>query len=107
MAADYAAVRELVADLFAQGIEATVPATVRETVECSGGPERTGSVARRARREARARQERHESPGAGRNRPGLPREPGETRRGRPARIVLGSPMPEMMKLLPETDDLGA
>jgi len=31
--ADYATVRELVADLFAEGIEATVPATVRETVD--------------------------------------------------------------------------
>jgi hypothetical protein len=31
--ADYAAVRELVADVFAEGIEATVPATVRETVD--------------------------------------------------------------------------
>jgi hypothetical protein len=31
--ADYAAVRELVADGFAEGIEATVPETVRETVD--------------------------------------------------------------------------
>jgi hypothetical protein len=31
-AADYATVRELVADVFAEGIEATVPVTVRETV---------------------------------------------------------------------------
>jgi hypothetical protein len=31
----------------------------------------------------------------------------ETRRGRPARIVLGDPIPEMMKLLPEPDELGA
>ena len=28
-------------------------------------------------------------------------------RGRPARIVLGDPMPEMMKLLPEPGELGA
>src|SRR5260370_40877235 len=31
--ADYAVVRELVAEVFAEGIEATVPATVRETVD--------------------------------------------------------------------------
>jgi hypothetical protein len=31
--ADYATVRELMADVFAEGIEATVPATVRETVD--------------------------------------------------------------------------
>ena len=29
----------------------------------------------------------------------------ETRRGRPARIVLGDPMPEMVKLLPEPGEL--
>jgi hypothetical protein len=31
----------------------------------------------------------------------------ETRRGRPARIVLGDPMPEMVKLLPEPGKLAA
>jgi len=31
----------------------------------------------------------------------------ETRRGRPARIVLGDSMPEMVKLLPEPGELGA
>jgi MarR family protein len=31
----------------------------------------------------------------------------ETRRGRPARIVLGDPMPEMVKLLPEPAELAA
>jgi hypothetical protein len=30
----------------------------------------------------------------------------ETRRGRPARIVLGDPMPGMVKLLPEPSELG-
>jgi hypothetical protein len=31
----------------------------------------------------------------------------ETRRGRPARIVLGDSMPEMVKLLPEPAELGS
>jgi hypothetical protein len=31
----------------------------------------------------------------------------ESRRGRPARIILGDPMPEMVKLLPEPAELGA
>ena len=31
----------------------------------------------------------------------------ETRRGRQARIVLGDPMPEIVKLLPEAGELGA
>jgi hypothetical protein len=38
--------------------------------------------------------------------PGLPlRANRETRTGRPARIVLGDPMPEMVKLLPEPGEL--
>jgi hypothetical protein len=40
--ADYSAVRELVAKLFAEGIEATVPATVRETVNAVGECARRG-----------------------------------------------------------------
>jgi len=31
----------------------------------------------------------------------------ETRRGRPARIVLGDPMPKLVKLLPEPSELAA
>jgi hypothetical protein len=31
----------------------------------------------------------------------------ETRKGRPARVVLGDPMPEMVKLLPEPGELAA
>jgi hypothetical protein len=31
----------------------------------------------------------------------------ETRKGRPARVVLGDPMPEMVKLLPEPCELAA
>ena len=31
----------------------------------------------------------------------------ETRRGRPARIVLGDPMPDMVKLLPDPGELTA
>jgi hypothetical protein len=31
----------------------------------------------------------------------------KTRRGRPARIVIGDPMPEMVRLLPEPGELAA
>jgi hypothetical protein len=31
----------------------------------------------------------------------------ETRKGRPARVVLGDPMPEKVKLLPEPSELAA
>ena len=56
---DYAAVRELVADVFAEGIEATVPATVRGNRGRSFVAEEERGGARRARRETRIGQERH------------------------------------------------
>jgi hypothetical protein len=46
-----------------------------------------------------------QSRAAGRSRPGYLVNR-ETRRGRPARIVLGDPMPKMVKLLPEPGELG-
>ena len=75
--ADYATGRELVADVFAEGIEATVAGTVRETVDAVVALKKTRGVARRARREARIGQERDQSPAMGRNRPGLSRQPGD------------------------------
>ena len=105
-AEDYAVVRELVADLFSEGIEATVSNTVRETVnavaalkkdeislgELAGKLALDKSVTSRRLRQAT--------------------ELGylvnlETRRGRPARIVLGDPMSEIVKLLPEPAVLAA
>src|SRR3984893_6711956 len=71
----------------------------------SCGAEEERGVARRTRRETRAGQERHQSSCAGRDRPGYLVNL-EIRRGRPARIVLGDPMPEMVKLLPAPGELG-
>jgi hypothetical protein len=48
----------------------------------------------------------HQSPTAGRNRPGYLVNL-ETRRGRLARIVPGDPMPEIVRLVPERSELGA
>src|SRR5882672_3435774 len=98
--ADYATVRELVADVFAEGIEATVPGTVREPVDAVVALKKhevslgelaaklalDKSVTSRRVRDATDR-------GYLVNR--------DTRSGRPARIVLGDPMPEMVKLLPK------
>jgi hypothetical protein len=70
-----------VADVIAEGIEAAVPTRVRERAPqvagCGTATERGYLVTL------------------------------ETRRGRPARIVLGDPMPAMVKLLPEPGDLDA
>ena len=102
---DYAVVRELVADLFSEGIEATVSATVRETVDAVVALKKDelslGELAAKLAldKSVTSRRLRQAT------------ELGylvnlETRRGRPARIVIGDPMPEMVKLLPEPSELG-
>jgi hypothetical protein len=104
---DYATVRELVADLFSEGIEATVSTTVRETVDAIAALKKKGEVSlgqlatklgldksvvsRRLRQATEL--------GYLVNR--------ETRRGRPARLVLGDPMPEEMQVLPDPSELSA
>jgi hypothetical protein len=95
-----------VADVFAEGIEAMVPATVRETVDAVAALKKDdislGELAAKLRLD--------KSVTSRRLREAIDR--GylvnlETRRGRPARIVLGDPMPEMVKLLPEPGELDA
>ncbi|MDE3109502.1 MAG: MarR family transcriptional regulator, partial [Acidobacteriota bacterium] len=110
---DYAAVRALIFELVAEGIEATVPPRIRKLVEAleelpggRGGvdPRDPGvslarlaenlkldkaSVSRRAK-EAIAR-------GYVRNL--------ENKRGRPARLVLGDPMPNEVEILPSPERL--
>ena len=104
--ADYAVVRELVAELFAEGIEATVSTTVRETVDAVAALKQDevslGELAAKLGldKSVTSRRLRQATEfGYLVNR--------ETRGGRPARIVLGDPMPEMVKLLPEPGELGA
>jgi hypothetical protein len=104
---DYAAIYELVADLFSTGVEASVPATVRETVEVvkklkkspawSGGVPQSevkkilgldkGTVSRRI----------GHAIGLGY----LLNE--EERQGRPARLILGDPLPDEVEVLPRPE----
>jgi len=99
--ADYLAVRELVADLIAQGVGATVPVTVRETVEAvrmaNVGDEGVTiqSLATRLKLDRSATQRRVQ---AARERGYLVNL--EEKRGRPARYALGDPLPE--ELLPRS-----
>ena len=104
---DYGVVRELVADLIAEGVEATVSRTVRETVATVAElsvqhPDGVGlteigrglkldksAISRRARAAA--------SLGYLVNR--------EDRRGKPARYVLGDPLPDELELLPSVATL--
>ncbi len=92
--------------MFAEGIDATVPATVRETVDAVEALKKDeislGELA--------AKLALDKSATSRRLRDAIDR--GylvnlEIRRGRPARIVLGDPMPEMVKLLPEPTELAA
>ncbi|MBI2863135.1 MAG: hypothetical protein HYX94_01045 [Chloroflexi bacterium] len=104
---DYEDVRDLVADLVAEGIEATVSPTVRETVEAvtelaeghSGGVT-VQAVALHlkldkatALRRVRAAIERGYIENA------------EERRGRPARLFVGDPLPRDLEILPSLNRL--
>lgn len=104
---DYAVVRDLTADLFAEGVSRAVSAADRETVrtvealtvEHSGGVP-VYAVARRLRLDDAAASRRlHKCAGKG----WLRNE--EERRGRPARWTLGDPLPEDRELLPSPEAL--
>ena len=105
---DYAVVRDLVADLVSEGVEATVQPIVRQTVEAvsqllEGGDEE--SVSARA-----LGQELGLEKGPVSRRVRLATDAGylknlEDRKGRAARLVLGDPMPEDLQILPTVEEL--
>jgi hypothetical protein len=107
---DYAAVRELVVDLVGEGVEATVPATVRETVEAvkrlregsTGDPVTVAELARKLEldrstvsRRARSAKDR-----------GYLRDLEDNPR-KPSRLVLGDDLPDDVQILPTPDDVRA
>jgi MarR family len=107
---DYAAVRELVADLVSEGIEATVPTTVRETVEAvrrlredsKGEPVTVVELARELKldRSAVSRRVRNAKDR------GYLRDLEENPR-KPSRLVLGDELPDDLQILPEPEELRA
>lgn len=105
---DYAAVRELVEDLMGEGIGATVSPTLRETVAkvaelCQS--ESTGDVSQTKLAE---KLELDKSVVSRRVREAIERGylvNREEKKGRPARLVLGDPMPAEVKLLPDPEEL--
>ena len=104
---DYATVRALVADLVAEGIEATVPATVRETVEVLGRlyaddsePVTVLKLAGELKLDKSAAWRRVRTAidrGYAKNL--------EERKGRPARLVPGDPLPDDLEALPTVERL--
>jgi hypothetical protein len=107
---DYAAVRELVADLVSDGIEVTVPKTVRETVEevkrlreaSSGEPVTIVELARELKldRSAVSRRVRNAKDR------GYLRDLEENPR-KPSRLVLGDDLPDDLHILPSPEDVRA
>jgi hypothetical protein len=107
---DYSAVRELVADLVSEGVEATVPPTVRETVDAvvrlrkaSGGePVTTAALGRELKldRSAASRRAR-----AALDRGYLKNLEDNSRK--PSRLVPGDELPKDLEVLPEPQALKA
>ena len=106
---DYACVRELVADLAAKGVEATVPETIRETVEAvkslAEKSEEKGFTTNKAVAEKlgidKAASSRRVRTAIGY---GYLKNL-EDRKGHPARLVLGEDMPEDREILPAAEEL--
>ncbi len=100
---DYAAVRELVAELISEGIEATVPATVRETVEkvaeLVSDDSEAVTVAELARKLELDKSATSRRVGSAMDRGHLKNL--EDRKGRPARLVPGDPLPDDLEILPK------
>ena len=90
--------RELVVDIVSEGVEATVPATVREMVEAVAGSEEPLSIAQLASLlglDKSATSRRWQNARARGYLKNL-----EEKRGKPARIVLGDPLPDDVEILP-------
>ena len=110
---DYSAVRELVAELISEGIEATVPATLRETVDKVAAlyseDSEAVTVADLARELKLDKSATSRRVGSATDRGYLKNL--EDRRGRAARLVPGDPLPKDLEILPEpgalADDPGA
>ncbi len=105
--ADYEAVRELVADLIADGVEASIPPRVRETVKAvadivAGGAEHaTGQDLVKKLRLDKSAVSRRVQDAIGRD---YIRN-AEDRRGKPAKYGLGAPLPDEIDILPTVDRL--
>ena len=106
--ADYARVRELVSGPIAEGVEATVPKTVRETVEAVdnvidgwGEDHATNKAVAEELEIDKAAASRRVRTAIGR---GYLKNL-EDRKGHPARLVLAESMPEDQEILPASEDL--
>ncbi len=105
---DYEVVRELVADLISEGVEATVPPIVRETVQVVEKLINEGDIESVTIKQVSAELELEYQPTHRRVSMALEAEylkNLEERKGRPARLVLGDPLPKDREVLPEPGEL--
>ena len=105
---DYEVVRELVADLISEGVEATVPPIVRETVQVVEKLIKEGDREFVTIKEVSAELELEYQPTHRRVSMALDAEylkNLEERKGRPARLVVGDPLPKDREVLPEPGEL--
>lgn len=106
--ADYAAVRVLVEKLFSDGIEATVPATVRETVAAVGACVGDGGVGEVPLTALAKKMGLDKSSVHHRVRKAIERGylvNREEKRGMSARIALADPLPDEIEILPDPEVL--
>ena len=103
---DYAVVHELVEDLVGEGVKAKVPREVRETVAAverltaDGSPATVTQAARELKMDTSSASRRIKRAIAG----GYLRNE-EDRKGHPARVSLGEPLPEDVVILPAPEAL--
>ena len=106
--ADYARVRELVSGLIAEGVEATVPKTVRETVEAVENVIDGWGEDHATNRAVAEELEIDKAAASRRVRTAIGRgylKNLEDRKGHPARLVLAESMPEDREILPAPEEL--
>jgi hypothetical protein len=106
--ADYARVRQLVSGLISEGVEATVPKTVRETVEAVENVIEGWGKDYATNRAISEDLEIDKGATSRRVRTAIGRgylKNNEDRKGHPAQIVLAEDMPEDQQILPAPEDL--
>lgn len=105
---DYRRIREVVSGLIAEGVEATVPKIVRETVEVVSTLIQEGDEDWVTNRAVSVELDIDKAAASRRVRAAVDRgyvTNLEDRRGHPARLVIGDPMPEDEEILPSADQL--
>ncbi len=105
---DYARVREVVSGLIAEGVEATVPKTVRETVEVVSKLIREGNEDWVTNRAVSEELDIDKAAASRRVKAAIDRgyiRNLEDRKGHPAQLVIGESMPEDQEILPSAEQL--